>query len=215
MRARHHVAAVLCMGAMMSLQLSLASAQPVPPAEPPSSQRAPVPHPEANLAAPTLPALKAVVSDENRKLVALPAPHSPYRAWAWAGTGLSLAFLATSVTTYFLGKSKHHEMEDYVSANSCGPDCNGQPSQFYDDPARAIESDGKAFTAMSNIFFGLTLITAAATGILWGLDLKYDAHDNEQRQIAPKDGLPRKYKRVSLTPWVNGENTGISGSLTF
>lgn len=122
-----------------------------------------------------------------------------------------MAFAASSVALYFMSRNKVTEMEDYVRDNSCGAGCNGQPSLVFDETARAIEADGKLFCGLGNIFFGLTIITMGTTGILWGLDYKY----NDQQQMVPRHAARRKAKRVSVTPWISGNNAGLSGRFSF
>ena len=209
-RGTYQVVAALCVGAILSLHVPAAWAQATQPTSQPAPSSQPQAEPPAPTAKPVLPSLKAVVPDDSN-LVALPRPPSPYRLWAWVGTGLSVAFAASALSLYFLTKGKSGEMEDYVRDNSCGPDCNGQPSLAFDDAARAIEADGKLYSGLANIFFGLTIITMGTTGILWGLDYKY----NDQQEMAPTQAKRPKAKRLSFTPWISGENAGLSGRLSF
>jgi hypothetical protein len=134
---------------------------------------------------------------------------SPYRLWAWITAGLAVAFGAVSLTTALLAWGRQSAMEDYVRDNSCGEGCNGQPTLFFDDPAREIEADGKAYSGIANIFLGLTIVTAATSGFLWGWDYKY-RHD-VKRQKRRAHGATR----LAITPWTSASGGGVVGRLDF
>ncbi len=129
---------------------------------------------------------------------------SPYRTWAWVGTGVTAALVGGAVAGMLLARDRSNAVETRardpkINCDAACQEGKGIPRQRFDQQAQGWEAEGQTFATMGYVFLGVGIAAAGATAYLWIQDQLYLRRERNRRPLQA---------RLRAAPWVATEGGG-------
>ncbi len=116
----------------------------------------------------------------------LDAESTTFETVKWTTTGLAVASLGLSATSFILSKDAHSKLQEQASASGTG--CASPPCRAFSPEQRSLEQKGKRFQTIYRVSLGVGAGTAVLAGYLWYRDSKSYKKTKKKVVVAPTFG---------------------------